>query len=310
MRLVGGITSAAASLIVDTVTGLPTAPFTLLLDSGLASEEVVTVTAAGGTTLTVTRGVGGTSAQSHANGAEVRHAYYGQDFQDSRDHEANTTTAHGVTGAVVGTTSAQALTNKTVDGSLNTFTNVPKVALPADVTYNATAQTLTNKTIDGAGNTFTNVPAASVVGLVAEEAATAAHAAATAAHGVTGAVVGTTDVQTLTNKTLTAPTLNAATGTTATFSGAVTATSIPKFATGVTAYAFAGGYTLAHTITFPAGRFSAAPIVTALTSSGSWNVGVRISTVPSAASVELTVATADGTPLTGGVNVHWIAILE
>ena len=84
MHLAGGITGAAASLIVDTVTGLPTVPFTLMLDPGTGTEEVVTVTAAGGTTLTVTRGVGGTSAQAHLNGGEVRHAYYGQDFQDSR----------------------------------------------------------------------------------------------------------------------------------------------------------------------------------------------------------------------------------
>src|SRR5690606_36927514 len=34
-----------------------------------------------------------------------------------------------------------------------------------------------------------------------------AHLAATAAHGATGAVVGTTNVQTLTNKTLTTPTI-------------------------------------------------------------------------------------------------------
>jgi len=208
MHLVGGITGAAASLVVDVTTGLPSVPFTLLLDPGLGVEEVIEVTAIGGTTLTVTRGVDGTSAQAHTNGGEVRHAYSARDFQDSRNHEADTTTAHGVSGGVVGTTNTQALTNKAVDGSLNTFSNVPKVALPADVTYNATVQTLTNKTIDGAGNTFTNVPAASVVGLVANEAATAAHAAATAAHGVTGAVVGTTDVQTLTNKTLTGPTLN------------------------------------------------------------------------------------------------------
>jgi len=162
MHLVGGITAAATSLIVDTVTGLPTPPFTLLLDPGVGTEEIVEVTAAGGTTLTVTRGVDGTSAQAHLNGAEVRHAYSARDFQDSRNHEANLTTAHGVTGAVVGTTNVQALTNKTLDGSLNTFTNVPS---------------------------------AGVVGLDA-------HKAATAAHGVTGAVVGTTDAQALSNKTI------------------------------------------------------------------------------------------------------------
>ena len=39
-------------------------------------------------------------------------------------HEANTATAHGVAGAVVGTTSAQALTQKTMDGGLNTFVDI------------------------------------------------------------------------------------------------------------------------------------------------------------------------------------------
>ena len=56
-----------------------------------------------------------------------------------------------------------------------------------------------------------------------------AHAAATAAHGATGAVVGTTNIQTLTNKTLTAPTINNATMT-APALGAATAASVNKLA--------------------------------------------------------------------------------
>ena len=204
MHLVGSISGAAASLIVDVTTGLPTAPFTLLLDPGAVVEEVVTVTAVGGTTLTVTRGADGTSAQSHDNGAEIRHAYSARDFQDSRNHEGSVT-AHGATGAVVGTSNTQTLINKSISGALNTFTNVPKLALPTDVAYLVEAQTLTNKTMSGASNTFSLIPSAAVVGVDADIAGLATHLADTTAHGAAGAVVGTTNAQTLTNKTLASP---------------------------------------------------------------------------------------------------------
>jgi len=134
MRLVGSITGAAATLVVDVTTGLPSVPFTLLLDPGLGVEEVMTVTAVGGTTLTVTRGVGGTSAQAHTNGAEVRHAYYGQDFQDSRDHEGNTATPHGVTGGVPGKGNANTWTQDQTFSANITAANLFKA-----VTARATA---------------------------------------------------------------------------------------------------------------------------------------------------------------------------
>lgn len=66
INMAGGITSAGTSLTVTSSTGMPAAPFTVQVDS-----EDMTVTAKGGNVLTVTRGVNGTSAAAHSNGATV-----------------------------------------------------------------------------------------------------------------------------------------------------------------------------------------------------------------------------------------------
>ena len=141
MVLASGVSAGAATIVVDTVTGLPPSlPFTLMIDPGTATEEVVEATVVGGFTLTITRGVDGTTAQAHLIGAEVRHAYSARDFQDSRNHEAsvgahgltahqNATNAHGATGAVVGTTNVQVLTGKTMSGASNNFNNIPTTAM-------------------------------------------------------------------------------------------------------------------------------------------------------------------------------------
>lgn len=187
MTLVGAINASATSLIVDTTTGLPAStPFTIIVDPGLASMEIMDCTAVAGTTLTVTRGRDGTSGQSHDNGAVIRHGFSARDFDESRAHEDDTT-AHGATGAVVGTTNTQVLTNKDLSSGTNAF--------PTSLATLTGTQTLTNKTIDGANNTLSNIPSSAVTGLDA-------HTAATAAHGTTGAVVGISDTQTLTNKTI------------------------------------------------------------------------------------------------------------
>jgi hypothetical protein len=58
-------------------------PYTAIIDPDTASEEVVEVTAAAGTTLTVTRGVDGTSGVSHNAGAVFRHGVSARDFDEA-----------------------------------------------------------------------------------------------------------------------------------------------------------------------------------------------------------------------------------
>lgn len=167
--LSASLTSVATTIAISSVTGWPsTYPFTAIIGEDTNKEEIVTVSAVGGTTLTIARGVGGTTNQAHDAGETIRHGVYAQDFEDGSAHYAASTAVHGVAGSVVGTSDTQ---------------------------------TLTNKTIVGTSNTLSAIPSASVTGVDT-------HIAATVVHGATGAVVGTTNTQTLTNKTLTSPALS------------------------------------------------------------------------------------------------------
>lgn len=112
--------------IVDT-TGLPVSfPFSLILDYQLATVEIVTVTNLVGSTLTVTRGQDGTSAQSHSVGGPVVHGVVARDVNEPQLHIAAISNVHGtgVGANVVGTSTSQTLTNKTISGSSNTITNI------------------------------------------------------------------------------------------------------------------------------------------------------------------------------------------
>lgn len=158
-QLTAAVSASATALTVGSTSGFPSStPFTLMLDAGTALEELVTVTGLSGTNLTVVRGVDGTSGAAHVVGCDVRHGASARDFREPQEHIAATANVHGVTGAVVGTTDTQALTNKTISGSSNTLTNVPKSAIPNDTVYTAATQTLTSKTISGASNTLTAIP--------------------------------------------------------------------------------------------------------------------------------------------------------
>lgn len=212
--LSSSIASGVTSFAVTSVSGFPTSyPFTVVIDPGLASEEIVTVTNVAGTTLTVTRGEDGSSAQSHSLGATVRHMVTARDLREPQEHIAATEDIHGTGSgnAVVGTGTTQTLTNKSISGATNTLTNIAAASVTGLAAHLAAStgvhgvtgsvvgttdtQTLTNKTISGASNTLSAIPSSAVTGLDS-------HTGSTAAHGATGAVVGTTNTQTLTNKTI------------------------------------------------------------------------------------------------------------
>lgn len=113
--LTNSITNSTTVIQVGATTGFPgSLPYTLAIDYGAASEELVEVTGVAGLNLTVTRAIDSTSAQSHAAGATVKHVSSARDFTDSRTHEAAVSGVHGVAGTIVGTTDTQTLTNKTL----------------------------------------------------------------------------------------------------------------------------------------------------------------------------------------------------
>ena len=117
--------TASTSLSLAAASGLPSQyPFTLILEKDTANEEIVTVTALVGTAYTVTRGVDGTSSKAHSVGAIVEHGVSALDFSDFRTHEAGTS-AHGVTGDIVGTGGAQTLASKTLTSPT---VNTPTIA--------------------------------------------------------------------------------------------------------------------------------------------------------------------------------------
>jgi len=178
------------------------------------------------------RALDATNAAYDAAGTAASEA--GAVASDLTDHES-ATAAHGATGAVVGTTNTQTLTNKTIGDTLN-FTGAGAMTINSDshiVLTPAAGSSVkwgsnvlaTENYVDAAetaANGYTDAEITTALSTANGYATTAQsnaesyadvvagavqgnldnHTSATSAHGVTGNIVGTTDTQTISNKTL------------------------------------------------------------------------------------------------------------
>lgn len=132
--LTAAATAGATTITVAATSGFPASyPYTLVLAPDTAEEEVVTVTGADGLTLSVVRGEDGSTAVAHSAGAGVRHMITARDLREAQEHINATSNVHGATGTLVTTSATQTLTNKTLDGSQNTFANIPASAVQGEV---------------------------------------------------------------------------------------------------------------------------------------------------------------------------------
>jgi hypothetical protein len=210
--LVNSISSASTgdtttSVAVISVSGFPAVPYTLILGPDTSKEEVVTVTAATSTTLTITRGQDGTAAVAHSAGTSVRHGVSGRDFKEEQTHiaargydndtailaSAGQTHVHGLVsgdGNIVGSDQSVTLTRKTLTTPvINGATLTGTVTSTASIVVSG-AGTITG--LSSAGMVASSATPKSYVDAILGSATAASTSATSAATSATSAATSAT----------------------------------------------------------------------------------------------------------------------
>jgi hypothetical protein len=246
VTLVSALNNSSTTMVVSSASSLlsgitPAAgeTFTVVIDPDTSLEEIVDVispSAPGSNTLTITRGAGvdGTTAIPHSAGAKVRHMAIGRDFRESNIH-VNESTGHGATGAVVGTTNTQTLTNKTLTSPTINGGTVSSAAVTGLSAPSAGGDAANKTYVDGILGSAT---AASASATAAANSATAAAASATSAtasasSATSSASTASTQATNASNSATTATTqaTNASSSATSASNSATTATNQATTAT-------------------------------------------------------------------------------
>jgi hypothetical protein len=329
---------ANTAFIVASVSGFPAQyPYTLIVDPDTSKEEVVTVYAGTGTTLSVYRGEDNTQGVAHSAGAVVRHGVSGRDFRESENHiaargydidqtildAADQTHVHGIQtgeGVVVGTTKAQTLTNKTFSGSFTasaaTFVS-PTITSPTIsgspvitglssvgmVNSSAAPKIYVDSILGDAQSAATSAASAAASATAAATSATSAASSATAA-AASASASATSATAAATSATSAAASATAA-ATSAT-SAAASATAAATSATSAAASANASASSASASATSAsASATSAAAAATSATNAAASATAAATSATSAAAS-----ATAAATSATSADSAASIAIAQ
>ena len=252
--LSSAVDSSSTSIQLAAPSGLPSQyPYTLILEKDTANEEIVQVNSVTGASYGVTRGVDGSTAKAHGVGASVEHGVSARDFTESRAHEV-LTSAHGVTGDVVGTGGSQTLTGKTLTSAVlgNALDaggfKITNLATPtsssdavrkdfADAQVTAAASSATAAATSAASALTSQTAAATSAASAATSATAAATSAASAAASATAAATSAASAATSASTMLASVTAAATSAASALASQTAAATSATSAAASATAAA-------------------------------------------------------------------------